>query len=495
MRSEDGVNNSTASFTVASEPDTVNMTGTYRLEGSGAAAAPTIAFTPAFINKSMTVREGKLAAVVVRSRPTADGYEYTDVTEEAMYAEENAGYLSSNTVQWGANKRIRLTQSADKTFFKRGDTFTCYLYGIKDGGSVNTGGVTGANRNSILAGRALEGGTPLTTDAIPVNDGESVLLATQTVTYTSEETSAGRVTVTKEGGDFNVLMENPVRQTSIARIGWSITLTYERGGATGQVTVSSGGSSMEPVPFTLEQVSTNVYQTVLSPELLDLPDGAVVENYTVTLEFYQAVMDDDGLVTGYSTAGIEIVAGNDAVVSGTAEAGMRLTSVLNIDNGGSRRALFASLLAPKAAKSAEPTPSTSPEPTPSASPEPTPSASPEPTPSISPEPTPSISPEPTPSVSPEPTPDTSPEPTPDTSPEPTPSVSPEPTPDTSPEPTPDTSEEPTPSTGEEPTPSTGEEQPPDTGGEQEPDAGGDNTEAPQEPSGGTEGGVSEPEEN
>ena len=301
-------------FTVPNAVDTATLGGSFDLRSSNGSMVPTITFQPNYVSNSMRIRYNRVAVAVIRK--DVDG-NLTDVTQYAKYSYDNRD-LTKSMIYFGDKQYITLQEDGDLTF-AAGDTFICYLYGVMDYESATTEGFNTAvgSPAQIFAGRSLEGEYLMNTARIAVDHGESVLLASREVRYTSSETSAGTVSVQYRNGKFYLHLANPVNITAIHALDWTVTAEYED--ASNQETSTSRTGIK--TALVLESVADNEYEMELPADFGSELSGIDVTNYRITIQFFTDLGDGT-----YSSQGITMSTNSSSgVVDSAADGGLKLT--------------------------------------------------------------------------------------------------------------------------------------------------------------------------
>lgn len=309
-------------FTVPSAVDTATLGGSFDLRSSNGSMVPTITFQPNYVVNSLRIRLNRVAVAVIRK--DADG-NLTDVTQYAKYTGDENLDLASEFINFGSKQYITLQEGNGLTF-EAGDTFTCYLYGVMDYESATTEGFTTEvqSRDAILAGRALDGDKLMNTERIAVDHGESLLLASREVRYTSSETSAGTVSVQYRNGKFYLHLANPVNITAIHALDWSVTAEYtdasDQADSTSRIGIKTA--------LVLDSVADNEYEMELPADFGSSLDDVTVTNYRITIQFFTAL--DDGT---YSSSGITMTTNSSSGVVDSTTDGMKLTVNITPNRG------------------------------------------------------------------------------------------------------------------------------------------------------------------
>ena len=303
------------SFTVPSAADTATLGGSFDLRSSNGNMVPTITFQPNYVSNSARIRYNRVAVAVIRK--SADG-SLEDVTKYAQYTGNENSDLTNHFINFGDKQYITL-QEGNGLKFQPGDTFTCYLYAVIDDESATTAGFNTAvdTPSTILAGRALDGDKLMNTDSISVDHGESVLLASREVRYTSSETSAGTVSVQYRDGKFYLHLANPVNINAIHVLDWTVTAEYTD--ASGQ-TESADRTGIKDT-LVLDSVADNEYEMELPADFGSELSGIDVTNYRITIQFFTDLGDGT-----YSSQGIAMTTNSSSgVVDSAADGGLKLT--------------------------------------------------------------------------------------------------------------------------------------------------------------------------
>lgn len=320
-------------FTVSNAEDQFTLEGVYQMTSDGSEIKPTVTFLPTFVKRGAMLRNLVGSVVIIRERKVDGEIVKTDVTSQFVRDGGGTNPLTAG-ISLNTTQRFLLRQSGDGTaeqVLQPDDVYTCYVYAVQDLNDATTEGYATLDRNGVLAGRLVKDENDVLTEdakldleSVDVENGRSILLGTKSVTVTKTATHAGEVSITRdqELGRFLVNLKNPFDQNQIKYIGWSIAATYsytEGETTTTEVVTDARYASIPMAIGSMMQTSTNTYQIALEPEFDQLPDGATVSSYLITVEFYRADSNGDPLTDApISASGVtDVSASNGSRVTQT----------------------------------------------------------------------------------------------------------------------------------------------------------------------------------